>query len=168
MTMALSLPQQVAVAIRLAHQADRRALYAVAASEVGWELAQAASLVTVNALLVELLASGPIEERLRSALPSMIVVGLLAVIGSVLASVSAAATGILKPKTQRVATQRYPARVEPEAVEDDAFHRLMDSARYGADSARRLLVHCAAVVTAAISLVAAGGVLAVLHWEVAA
>ncbi|NEE54617.1 ABC transporter ATP-binding protein, partial [Streptomyces sp. SID8455] len=29
---------------------------------------------------------------------------------------------------------------------------------------RRMLVYCAAVVTAAISLVAAGGVLAVLHW----
>ncbi|MFJ9890196.1 ABC transporter ATP-binding protein [Streptomyces sp. NPDC091287] len=166
-TMALSLPRQVAVAIRLAHQADRRALYTVAASEVGRGLAQAASLVTVNASLVALLASGAIEERLRSALPSMIVVGLLAVIGSVLASVSAAATGILEPKTQRVATERYlalVARVELEAVEDDAFHRLMDSAQYGADSARRMLVHCAAVVTAAISLVAAGGVLAVLHW----
>ncbi|MGW6287802.1 ATP-binding cassette domain-containing protein [Streptomyces sp. NPDC055107] len=166
-TMALSLPRQVAVAIRLAHQADRRALYAVAAAEVGRGLAQAASLVMVNALLVELLAPGVIEERLRSALPSMIVVGLLAVTGAVLASASAAATGILEPKTQRVATERYlalVARVELEAVEDDAFHRLMDSAQYGADSARRMLVYCAAVVTAAISLVAAGGVLAVLHW----
>lgn len=166
-TMALSLPRQVAVAIRLAHQADRRALYTVAASEVGRGLGQAASLVTVNALLIELLAPGAIEERLRSALPSMVVVGLLAVVGAVLASVSAAATGILEPKTQRVATERYlalVARVEMEAVEDDAFHRLMDSAQYGADSARRMLVYCAAVVTAAISLVAAGGVLAVLHW----
>ncbi|QEU76922.1 ABC transporter ATP-binding protein [Streptomyces nitrosporeus] len=166
-TMALSLPRQVRVAIRLAHRADRRALYAVAVSEAGRGLAQAAALVTVNALLAELLAPGAVEERLRSALPSMAAVGLLAVIGSVLASVSAAATGILEPKTQRVATERYlalVARVELEAVEDDAFHRLMDSAQYGADSARRMVVSCAAVVTAAISLIAAGGVLVVLHW----
>ncbi len=112
----------------------------------------------VNSLLVELLSEGAMEERLRSAVPSIIAVGLLAVVGSVLASVSAAATAILEPKTQRVATERYlalVARVELEAVEDDDFHRLMDSAQYGADSARRLVVYCAAVVTAAISLVAA-------------
>lgn len=166
-SMALSLPRQIAVAVRLAHQADRRALYTVAVSEVGRGVAQAATLVVVNALLVELLSEGAMEERLRSALPSMVVVGLLAVIGSVLSSVSAAATGILEPKTQRVATERYlalVARVEIEAVEDDDFHRLMDSAQYGADSARRMLVYCAAVVTAAISLVAAAGVLTVLHW----
>lgn len=131
--MALSLPRQVAVAVRLAHQADRRALYTVAFSEVGRGIAQAATLVVVNALLIELLAPGAMEERLRSALPSMIVVGLLAVIGSVLSSVSAAATGILEPKTQRVATERYlalVARVELEAVEDDDFHRLMASRRW--------------------------------------
>ncbi|MBK0373755.1 ABC transporter ATP-binding protein [Streptomyces sp. RB110-1] len=165
--MALSLPKQIAVAVRLAHQADHRALYTVAAGEIGRGVAQAASLVMVNSLLVELLSEGAMEERLRSAVPSIIAVGLLAVVGSVLASVSAAATAILEPKTQRVATERYlalVARVELEAVEDDDFHRLMDSAQYGADAARRLVVYCAAVVTAAISLVAAGGVLTVLHW----
>ncbi|PRH80517.1 ABC transporter [Streptomyces solincola] len=165
--MAVSLPRQVGVAIRLAHQADRRALYAVGVSEVGRGLAQAASLVTVNALLGELLAPGAIGERLGSALPSMVLVGVLAVVAAVLASASAAATGVLEPKTQRVATERYlalVARVELEAVEDDAFHKLMDSAQYGADSARRMVVYCAAVVTAVISLVAAAGVLTVLHW----
>ncbi|MFH9125589.1 hypothetical protein [Streptomyces globisporus] len=153
--MALSLPNQIAVAVRLAHQADRGALYTVAASEIGRGVAQAASLDTVNSLMVELLSEGAMEERLRSAMPSIITVGLLAVVGSMLSSVSAAATGILEPKTQRVATEKYLALVawvEVEAVEDDDFHPLMDSAQYGADSARRMLVYCAAVV-------AAGGVL---------
>ena len=164
--MALSLPRQVGIAVRLAHEADRRALYTVAASEFGRGVTQAVSLIAVNAILVELLAQGSTVERLGSALPSLVVVAVLAVIGSAGKSASAAATGILEPKVQRVATERYlglVARVELEAIEDDAFHKLMDSAQWGADSARRMVGYCTAVVTSAISLVAAAGVLTVLH-----
>ncbi|MFF8812226.1 ATP-binding cassette domain-containing protein [Streptomyces pactum] len=165
-SMAAAIPRQVGIAVRLAHRADRRALYTVAAGEFGRGVTQAVSLVAVNALLVELLAQGSTTERLRAALPSLVVVAVLSVIGSVLKSVSAAATGILQPKVQRVATERYlalVARVELEAIEDDAFHKLMDSAQWGADSARRMVGYCTAVVTSVISLVAAAGVLTVLH-----
>jgi ATP-binding cassette subfamily B protein len=164
--MAGSLPRHVALAVRLARDADRRALYTVAAAEVVRGIAQAVSLVAVNKLLIELLASGDITSRLRAAIPSLVLVAVLAVLGSACRSASAAATGILEPKVQRVATERYlhlVARVELEAIEDDAFHKLMDSAQYGADSARRMVGHCTAVVTSAISLIAAAGVLTVLH-----
>ncbi|MBT2489445.1 ABC transporter ATP-binding protein [Streptomyces sp. ISL-96] len=165
-SMAAGLPRQVAIAVRLARQADRRALYVVAGSEIGRGITQAISLVAVNAVLVELLAQGSTAERLRAALPSLVVIAVLAVMGSVLKSASSAATGILEPKVQRVATERYlglVARVEMEAIEDDAFHKLMDSAQWGADSARRMVGYCTAVVTSAISLIAAAGVLTVLH-----
>ncbi|MFF8382144.1 ATP-binding cassette domain-containing protein [Streptomyces kanasensis] len=165
-SMAGSLPKQVAVAVRLAREADPRAFTAVAVSEVVRGITQAVSLIAVNALLVELLASGDITSRLRAALPSLLLVAVLAVVGSACGSASAAATGILEPKAQRVATERYlglVARVELEAIEDDAFHKLMDSAQWGADSARRMVGYCIAVVTSAISLIAAAGVLTVLH-----
>ncbi|MGK5629321.1 ABC transporter ATP-binding protein [Streptomyces sp. URMC 123] len=165
-SMAAGLPQQVAIAVRLARRADRRTLHTVAGSEIGRGVTQAISLVAVNAVLVELLARGSTAERLRAALPSLVVIAALAVVGSVLKSASSAATGILEPKVQRVATERYlrlVARVELEAIEDDAFHKLMDSAQWGAESARRMIGHCTAVVTSAISLVAAAGVLTVLH-----
>ncbi|MFD7962315.1 ABC transporter ATP-binding protein [Streptomyces zaomyceticus] len=164
--MALSLPRQVAVAVRLARRADRRALITVAVGEIARGITQAVSLIAVNALLVELLAPGDITGRLRAALPSLTLVALLAVCGSACKSASTAATGILEPKVQRAATERYlglVARVELEAIEDDAFHKLMDSAQWGAESARRMVVHCTAVVTSAISLIAAAGVLTVLH-----
>lgn len=164
--MAGSLPRQVAVAVRLAREADPRAFATVALSEITRGVAQAVSLVAVNALLVELLAPGDITGRLRAALPSLVLVAVLAVIGSACRSASSAATGILEPKAQRVATERYlglVARVELEAIEDDAFHKLMDSAQWGADSARRMVGYCTSVVTSAISLVAAAGVLTVLH-----
>jgi ATP-binding cassette subfamily B protein len=165
-TMAASLPRQVAVAVRLAREADPRAFTTIAVSEIARGITQAVSLIAVNALLVELLTGGDITGRLRAALPSLVLMAVLAAIGSTCRSASSAATGILEPKAQRVATERYlglVARVELEAIEDDAFHKLMDSAQWGADSARRMVGYCTAVVTSAISLVAAAGVLTVLH-----
>ncbi|WP_406865568.1 ABC transporter ATP-binding protein [Streptomyces sp. HUAS MG47] len=164
--MAGSLPRQVSMAVRLAREADPRAFATVAVSEVARGITQAVSLIAVNSLLVELLAHGDITGRLRAALPSLALVAALAVVGSACRSASSAATGILEPKAQRVATERYlglVARVELEAIEDDAFHKLMDSAQWGADSARRMVGYCTAVVTSAISLIAAAGVLTVLH-----
>ncbi|MEU9863605.1 ABC transporter ATP-binding protein [Streptomyces sp. NPDC047971] len=165
-TMAGSLPRQVAVAVRLARRADPQALTTVVIGEIVRGVTQAVSLIAVNSLLVELLAPGDITSRLRAALPSLTLVALLSVIGSACKSASAAATGILEPKVQRVATERYlglVAQVELEAIEDDAFHKLMDSAQWGAESARRMVGYCTSVVTSAISLIAAAGVLTVLH-----
>ncbi|MFE1378084.1 ABC transporter ATP-binding protein [Streptomyces sp. NPDC058740] len=164
--MGRSLPRQVLLAIRLAREADRRAFVTVALSEITRGITQAVSLISVNALLMELLAPGDIPGRLQAALPAVAVVAVLSVSGSVCTSASAAATGILEPKAQRVATERYlglVARVELEAIEDDAFHRLMDTAQWGADAARRMVGYCTAVVTSLISLTAAAGVLTVLH-----
>ncbi|MGW4746014.1 ABC transporter ATP-binding protein [Streptomyces sp. NPDC004290] len=129
-------------------------------------MAQAFSLVAVNALLTELLAPGILVERLGAALPSLVLVSVTAILSSLLRSASTASTGILEPKVQRVATERYlglVARVEMDAIEDDAFHKLMDSAQYGADAARRMVGYCTAAVASAISLVAAASVLTVLH-----
>ncbi|MFE7550229.1 ATP-binding cassette domain-containing protein [Streptomyces gardneri] len=166
-SMAVSFPRQVAVAVRLARQADRRALYTVAVSEFGRGLAQAFTLVAVNALLAELLAAGTLADRLRGSVPALVLVSVLAVVSSLLKSASTASTGVLEPKVQRVATERYlslVARVEMDAIEDDAFHKLMDSAQWGADGARRMVGYCTAVVASAISLIAAASVLTVLHW----
>ncbi|MFF9428751.1 ABC transporter ATP-binding protein [Streptomyces sp. NPDC014746] len=165
-SMAVRFPRQVGIAVRLARRADPRALYTVAVGEVGRGVAQAFSLVAVNALLTELLAPGILVERLRAALPSLVLVSVTAILSSLLRSASTASTGILEPKVQRVATERYlglVARVEMDAIEDDAFHKLMDSAQYGADAARRMVGYCTAAVASAISLVAAASVLTVLH-----
>ncbi|MFE0652046.1 ABC transporter ATP-binding protein [Streptomyces sp. NPDC059534] len=165
-SMAVSFPRQVGVAVRLARQADRRALGTVVVSEIGRGVAQAFSLVAVNTLLAELLASGVLADRLRAALPSLVFVSVLAIVSSLLRSASTASTGVLEPKVQRVATERYlglVARVEMDAIEDDAFHKLMDSAQWGADGARRMVGYCTAAVASAISLAAAASVLTVLH-----
>ncbi|CAM5286852.1 hypothetical protein [Streptomyces narbonensis] len=69
-------------------------------------------------------------------MPALVLVSVLAVVSSLLESASTASTGVLEPKVQRVATERYlslVARVEMDAaIEDDAFHKLMRTRRSGA------------------------------------
>jgi ATP-binding cassette, subfamily B, bacterial len=151
--MARTLPNLVAIAVRLAHQADARALRTVWVSELGRGIAQAVALVAVNSVLGHLLAGGSTVERLERAVPALLVVAVTSLLGSLLRSASTAATGTLEPKVQRVATERYlalVARVELSAIEDDEFHRLLDSAGYGADSARRMVKYCSSVFNSLI------------------
>jgi ATP-binding cassette subfamily B protein len=87
-------------------------------------------------------------------------------VSALLRAASTYATGRLEPKVERVATERYLERamaVELAAIEDHAFHKLLDTAQYGATSARRMIAYATRVMNAAISLIAAAGVLTVLH-----
>ncbi len=87
-------------------------------------------------------------------------------VAALLRAASTYATGRLEPKVERVATELYlerAANVELSAIEDHTFHKLLDTARYGAQSARRMITYGARVINAVISLIAAAGVLTVLH-----
>ncbi|WP_234382821.1 ABC transporter ATP-binding protein [Streptomyces sp. XY332] len=164
--MARGLPRMVMAGLKLAHLADARALRLVLGAEIGRGITQAIGLVAVNGVLGHILAGGTTNERLARAVPALAAVAVTALLGSLLRSASTAATGELEPKVQRVATERYLGlvhRVELAAIEDDEFHRLLDAARYGADSARRMIRYCTNTLNAGISLIAAAGVLTVLH-----
>ena len=160
------LPGLVGGTVRLAWAADRRALLVVGGCEVGQGVVQAAGLVVTNEVLRALFAGGGTQERLKDALPALVVAAVLAVLNALLASGSTAGTGRLEPKVERVATERYlerAARVELAAIEDAEFHRLLDSAQYGATSARHMIGACVAVVNGLFAFAAAAGVLTVLH-----
>ncbi|MFD7874543.1 ABC transporter ATP-binding protein [Streptomyces sp. NPDC059766] len=160
------LPALLASSLRLARQADRDAARTVLAAEAGRGLAQAVGLFTVNSVLGRLMGGGPIEDRLRGAVPALTVMAAVLLVGALLRAASTYATGRLEPKVERVATELYlerAAAVELSAIEDHAFHKLLDTAQYGASSARRMIIYGTRVVNAMISLVAAAGVLTVLH-----
>ncbi|MGJ5828866.1 ABC transporter ATP-binding protein [Streptomyces ossamyceticus] len=160
------LPSLLASSFRLAWRADRRAARTVLAAETGRGLAQAVSLLAVNTILARLMAEGTVEERLRGAAPALITIAAVALVATLLRAASTYATGRLEPKVERVATELYlerAAAVELSAIEDDGFHKLLDTAKYGAQSARRMISYSARVVNSLISLIAAAGVLTVLH-----
>lgn len=164
--MVTRLPALLASSFRLAWQADRRAARVVVGAEVGRGLAQAVSLLAVNSVLGRLMATGPVEGRLRDAVPALVVVAVVMLVAALLRAASTYATGRLEPKVERVATELYlerAAAVELSAIEDEAFHKLLDTAQYGASSARRMIRIATRVVNAGISLIAAAGVLTVLH-----
>ncbi|MEU1512652.1 ABC transporter ATP-binding protein [Streptomyces sp. NPDC005811] len=164
--MVTRLPSLLGVSLRLARQADPRAARTVLTAEVGRGLAQAVGLLAVNSVLSRLIGGGPIEDRLRGALPALVVMAVVLLVGALLRAASTYATGRLEPKVERVATELYlerAAAVELAAIEDHAFHKLLDTAQYGASSARRMIMYGTRVVNAMISLVAAAGVLTVLH-----
>lgn len=160
------LPALLSASLRLARQADRRAARIVLAAETGRGAAQAVSLLAVNSALGGLMGGGPIEDRLRGAVPALAVMAVVLLVSALLRAVSTYATGRLEPKVERVATELYlerAAAVELAAIEDHTFHKLLDTAQYGAASARRMIMYGTRVVNAMISLTAAAGVLTVLH-----
>ncbi|WP_367323945.1 ABC transporter ATP-binding protein [Streptomyces sp. HUAS ZL42] len=160
------LPSLLASSFRLAWQADRRAARVVLAAEAGRGVAQAVSLLAVNSVLARLMTGGSIEDRLRGAAPALITVAAVMFVATLLRAASTYATGRLEPKVERVATERYlerAATVELAAIEDHAFHKLLDTAQYGASSARRMIAHATRLVNGMISLIAAASVLTVLH-----
>ncbi|MFF7979271.1 ABC transporter ATP-binding protein [Streptomyces sp. NPDC007901] len=160
------LPGMLASSLRLARQADARAARTVLAAQAGVGVAQAVSLLAVNSVLGRLIGTGTIEERLRSAAPALVTMAAVMFVAALLRAASTYATGRLEPKVERVATEQYlerAAAVELSAIEDHAFHKLLDTAQYGASSARRMISYGTRVVNALISLVAAAGVLTVLH-----
>ena len=163
--MARRIPQMLGVAAKLALRADRGALIAVSAAELGMGLARAFGLVATNRVLLQLFAGGPTPERIRAALPALLLVGLLSGSSVLLSAVSTAATGRLEPKIEGAATVEFLSRairVELSAIQDEEFHRLLDSAQFGAAEARRTVGEAVAVANAVISMVAAGSVLTVL------
>ncbi|MEU9474917.1 ABC transporter ATP-binding protein [Streptomyces sp. NPDC048191] len=164
--MVVRLPGMLASSLRLALQADARAARIVLAAETVRGGAQAVGLLAVNSALGRLLAGPDIEQRLRSAAPALAAMAAVSLVSVLLRAASTHATGRLEPKVERVATELYlerAANVELAAIEDHAFHKLLDTAQYGAESARRMISYGTRVIGALISLIAAAGVLAVLH-----
>ena len=161
-----SMPALVGAALRMAWRTDRRALSAVALSEIGQGVAAAVGLLAVNAVMHALLGAGTPVQRLHAVLPGLFAAAGTAVVTSVLAGLSTSRAGRLEPLVERIATTQYLAAatsVELEAIEDPDFRRLIDVAQYGAGSARRMIGACVAALNGVISLVATAGVLTVLH-----
>ncbi|MEU9540235.1 ABC transporter ATP-binding protein [Streptomyces mirabilis] len=168
MTSALrSMPALVGATLRMAWQADRRALLAVAVSEMGQGIAAAIGLLAINAVMHALLAgSGSAPERLHALLPGLLAAAAISVVSSALSAWSTSRAGRLEPKVERIATTQYlaaAASVELEAIDDPDFRRLVDIAQHGPGSARRMISACVAALNGLISLITTAGVLAVLH-----
>ncbi|MFH0180746.1 hypothetical protein ACIA6D_41875 [Streptomyces cacaoi] len=164
--MAAALPHMVGMVLRTGWKADRRALMGVVAAELGQGVTAAWGLVAVNGVLAQLFADGPTVDKLRDALPSLVVLAVAAVAGAVLSAWSTAMSGRLEPQVERAVSARYyraVTGVEVEATERPEVQRVLEAGKFGRDSARSMLRLSVGVGNVVIGMAAAAVVLAALH-----
>ncbi|MEU2867554.1 hypothetical protein ABZ672_57225, partial [Streptomyces mirabilis] len=150
---------------RTGWETDRRAMAGVVASQLGQGVTAAWGLVAVNSVLTRLFADGPTADKLRDALPSLVVLAITAVGAALLSAWSTAMSGRLEPQVERVVSARYYAsvtRVEVEATERPDIQRVLEAGKFGTDSARSMLRLSVGVGNVLIGMVAAAVVLASL------
>ncbi|MGW7004186.1 ABC transporter ATP-binding protein [Streptomyces sp. NPDC054933] len=165
-SMAKQFPAMMASVVRAAWREDRPALLTLLGAELGIGLMRAFTLVATNQVLVAIFTAGPTTHRLLEAAPALGAAGAVAVASSMLSALSVAASGRLEPKIERACTARYYrglARVELAALEDKEAQRALDAGRLGVRSIRSMLGSTIQVINTVIGLVAAAGVLALLH-----
>ncbi|TDD16614.1 ABC transporter ATP-binding protein [Nonomuraea diastatica] len=162
-----ALPLLLRLAVGLAWEADRKAVVAVVAAELGGSIARVIGLLALNAALTALLAGGEMPERLRAMVPAVTLVVIASAAAALSNAVSTRFSGPLGPRVERLVRQKYlerSCRVEMAAIENHDFHRLLESARFGASSASRMMDQSVLVLTSLLSLIAMTGVLIHLHW----
>ncbi|MFF2618779.1 ATP-binding cassette domain-containing protein [Kitasatospora sp. NPDC058046] len=163
---ARQIPAMLLLAWRLAWRADRRALVGVVGAEAGRAVFAAVALVATNRVLTQLLAGASATQSLHRALVPLLVAGAATGAASWLSSASTWAAAVLEPQVERITTLtllRHADSVELAALEDAEFARTLESARFGADSVRRLINEAVAVLGAMLTMTATAGVILSLN-----
>ncbi|MEU6234475.1 ABC transporter ATP-binding protein [Kitasatospora sp. NPDC047058] len=163
LAVARQVPGMLRLSWRLAVRADRPALTAVVAAEIGRAVAAAVALVAVNSALgILFAAAGDTGHTLRAVLPALLAAGAATGAGALLAALSDWAEGRMTPRIERTVTLTLLERasqVELAALEDSDFNRLLESARFGINSVGRMTSESVRILSTTLSMAATGGVL---------
>jgi ATP-binding cassette subfamily B protein len=161
------LPALLREAWLLGWRASRRTTAAVLILQVAAGVAAAVGLISVVGVLDGLLRAGPTPDRVRAAVPSLLLLILAVAVRGLLASAATAAHGRLSPMVYEAAEMRLldlTTRVDLATFDDPQWRDAMERARdRGIFAAQQVVDHGIEVLTHLVGLVAAAGVLAVLH-----
>ncbi|WP_042437609.1 ABC transporter ATP-binding protein [Streptacidiphilus albus] len=163
---ARQLPGMLRLASRMSWRADRTALIVLLTAEVLRGVASAVGLLATNRALRALLSAGTVHHALHTALPAVLLAGVVAGLSALMATASTWATGRLEPAVFEQATADFlkiVSRTELEAIEDPEFLSAVDSARFGATSVQHLTGQATTLLTSSFSLISVASVLSVLH-----
>lgn len=146
----------LALTVRLGWRADRWALIAVLAGQLGVGVATSVNLLATQRLLTGMFGPGTSAARMHALAPvAAMMVGTLAVRG-LFAALATAASGRLGPRIGRTANVRLLERVlatELAAMEDPRFQNRLATARRGADATRRVTQQAVGMGTGLVSIV---------------
>ncbi|TDC01251.1 ABC transporter ATP-binding protein [Nonomuraea longispora] len=166
-TIARRLPSLVAAALRLAWQASPRDTAVALVGNVAAGVFTVLGLVTTSEVLASLFAAGPTPDRVRAALPSLLLVAAATGLRGALLAGSGWAQARLKPLVERLAETRLfelTTRVELAAFDDHDFHNAMRRARdSGVPDTATVVETTIAVLTGAVGVLASAIALGLLH-----
>ncbi|GAA3212143.1 ABC transporter ATP-binding protein [Nonomuraea helvata] len=167
LTIARRLPSLVSQALRMAWGASPRDTLATISLNLLGGVFTAFGLLATTGVLTALFSEGPTPDRVMAALPSLALVGGAAVLRTTVQAGAGWAESRLTPQITRLTEERLyglTSRVELVAYDDPEFHDALERAGgRGAAVADSVVSGAVDVVTAAVGIVAAAGVLGVLH-----
>lgn len=161
------MPALVSQAAALAWRSSPRDVVATTVLNAGVGAATAWALVVTTDVLGALFTTVPTPERVLAALPSLVLLGVALVLRGICSAAAGRAQARLEPQVVLTAERqllRHCTAVDLRAFDDSGFHdHLYRCYVRGSDEAGALVRHTADVLTGAAGLVAAAGVLGVLH-----
>ncbi|MEV4798417.1 ABC transporter ATP-binding protein [Nonomuraea sp. NPDC049421] len=167
LTIARRLPSLVGQALRMAWQASPRDTLATVSLSLLGGLFTAFGLLATTGVLTALFSEGPTPDRVMAALPSLALVGAAAVLRTTVQAGAGWAQSRLTPQISRLTEERLyglTSQVELVAYDDPDFHDSLERATTRGVTVPDSVVSSAVdVVTAAVGIAAAAGVLGVLH-----
>jgi len=167
LTIARRLPALVSQAVRLAWLASPRDTAVAIVLNLLGGMFTAFGLFATTGVLSALFEAGPTPERVRAALPGLILVGVAATLRTVTQAGAGWAQSRLEPQVGRIAEERLyglTGRVGLASFDDPDFHDALQRARSrGVGVADEVVSTAIDTLTALIGIVAAASVLGVLH-----
>jgi len=160
------LPQLIGQAVAVSWRADRLRTLIVVVATLGGGAMSTFGLLSTQRLLVQLFAGGPTPDRVRAALPALLVLaGVTAVRGVLGIAVGYAQNG-LTPRVNQAAERRLfevTTAVRLEAFDADAFADDMERATRGSDAAIALVQNTANAFAGLVNLLAVAVAVVVIN-----
>ncbi|KUO04818.1 ATP-binding cassette domain-containing protein [Streptomyces caeruleatus] len=164
--MCAQIPAVLGRIARLSLRTDRRAVQLLLGCQVVTGVSAAVLLAATARAMEPVLGNGSAGDRLRGALPALLVVGLAAALGR---AAGAVATYAARRITPRLTTETDSAlveavcRVEAAAYSEDGFSDRHEAAEMGVIRTHVMVTDAQRFLSALIRMVTAGGVLSVLN-----
>nr|WP_240152203.1 ABC transporter ATP-binding protein [Streptomyces mobaraensis] len=151
---------------RMAWAIDRRDVLLLVGCQIASGVAAAVVLAATARAMVPILGGGLVPDRVREALPALAVVAVAAAVGRIAFGLAAWAVARLKPRVMTAADTalvQAMLSVELEAFNRADFSEQHEHAETGVMRCERMLYDAQSFMAAFIRLVAAFGVVTVLH-----
>ncbi|MFF2513861.1 hypothetical protein [Streptomyces sp. NPDC058086] len=150
----------------MAWAVDKTGVVLLLACQLLTGLAAAIVLAFTAQAMTHLFATGPVPERRHAALPALIVLTTAAGIGRVGSALSSYADGRITPLLMTeadIALVATVCRVESSAYGEDGFADRQEAAEVGVTRTRMMVQDAQRFMSALIRMIAASGVITVLH-----